>query len=301
MGLENRDYLRDEGYGNQRWRMQGHGPDVVQTLIIVNVIVYISQFFTISGADGYRYSPVEWLFELTPALVVRGQIWRLTTYDFLHARQDVFHILMNMYLFWLTGRKLQARYGWKEFLAFYLTAGILAGVGYVIWSFAFGHPNPCIGASGAVAAAMVLYAFHWPHEVWMIMGIIPIPVVWIAVLYAIFDLHPLLLEFAGQSAGGNVAHAAHVAGMIFAVLYYNQRWRILDWIPDGTSWNFRRWLRRRPKLRVHHPEQSPGLTPAQKQRMDDLLKKIQDHGQESLSAEEQRFMAEASRIIREQH
>ncbi len=62
MGLENRDYLRDDGYGHQRWGSRTHEPDIVQTLIIINVIVYITQFFTIPAAEGYRYSPIEWLF-----------------------------------------------------------------------------------------------------------------------------------------------------------------------------------------------------------------------------------------------
>ncbi|MCA9079759.1 MAG: hypothetical protein KDA58_04335, partial [Planctomycetaceae bacterium] len=66
----------------------------------------------------------------------------------------------------------------------------------------------------------------------------------------------------------------------------------------------RRWLKRKPNLRVRHPdpgESSTGspLSAREQARMDQLLQKIQDDGQDSLTAEEQQFLADASRKIRE--
>jgi hypothetical protein len=47
-------------------------------------------------------------------------------------------------------------------------------------------------------------------------------------------------------------------------------------------------LRRRPNLKVHHPDAT------KENRLDDILRKIQDQGQESLTREERRFLERTS-------
>ena len=59
-----------------------------------------------------------------PRLIADGEVWRLFTPIFLHA--TLWHLACNMLVLYWTGIRLEDRYGAKEFLAFYLLAGVSA-------------------------------------------------------------------------------------------------------------------------------------------------------------------------------
>lgn len=287
MGIQNRDYYRDDPPGRSYGSPTGSGLSVVGRIIAITVAVYVVQLVA-----GDRFTA--W-FDLDPDAIARGQLWRLSTYDFLHARHDVWHIVFNMYILYLTGRDLEARRGTREFVAFYLLAGIISGLVFLVWSVVLNDVHPAIGASGAVSAVMIVYALTYPHEVWRIWGIIPIPVWVIAALTIIFDLHPMLLQLSGEGFSDGVAHSAHIGGMVFGALYQQQNWRLLDWLPQGRG-NWRRLFRRRPKLRVHRPQPEESNFG---ERVDELLDKIAQHGEASLTDDERAVLIEASRRARE--
>src|SRR5690606_2354324 len=114
----------------------------------------------------WRSMILERWFALIPEAVLHGQIWRLTTYDFLHDTGEIWHLVFNMWLLWLAGRRVQDKYGSAEFLAFYLVAGILSGAFFMFWGMLTHSPGIAIGASGAAVAVMIVYAMNWPHEKW---------------------------------------------------------------------------------------------------------------------------------------
>src|SRR5438874_3668659 len=96
----------------------------------------------------------EW-FELDTRKVVRqGQIWRLLTHAFCHDRYSIWHIVFNMLLLYWFGGTLETMYGSREFLLFYLTAAVVAGLTFVGLDLWTGITIPGIGASGAVMAVM---------------------------------------------------------------------------------------------------------------------------------------------------
>ena len=231
-------------------------------------------------------------------MLERGQVWRLLTYAFCHDRESVWHILMNMYILYITGRRLQQYYGSREFLLFYLTAAVVSGLGFLLLNQIVGRESSvAIGASGAVTAVLIIYALRHPHEVWYIFGVIPLQVMWIAILMVIYDLHPVLLELGGQPSRDAVAHSAHLAGYLFGFLYYYNGWRLsplLDWFrwPD-----LRRLRQPRSKLKVYNPEREPSRADLD-QRVDELLQKVHEQGEASLSDKERAFLADASRNYR---
>lgn len=311
MGFESRDYARtdDRSYASpaSRWT-------VVGWLIAVNVAVYIVQCvwtqpvrdLDFPGADRLemfvpRYSVLDRWFSLDPAKILQGQLWRLTTYDFLHARENIYHILFNMMVLFYAGRKLLDRYTEREFLWLYLVSGLVSGVAYVGWQLAFREMVPAIGASGAVAAIMVVYAFHWPWDRWVIFFVLPVPAIWVAVGAAIFDLYPMLLKLGGSPVASGVAHVAHIGGMAFGYLYASNAWSLSPWFNWVTTLNP---FRRRPRLRVlrdETPERPRGNDRYERQlreQMDAILEKISTQGQASLSADEQSLLNEASRYFR---
>jgi hypothetical protein len=130
---------------------------------------------------------------------------------------------------------------------------------------------------------LILFAMNYPHQTVLFMFIIPMPMWLLAVILVVMDAYGAL----GRS--GNVAFTAHLGGAAFGYLYYRGRWQISRWIPSG---NWVSHLRPGgPKLRVHDPDEADEID----RRVNEILKKINDHGEKSLTWRERRFMQKASR------
>jgi len=238
-----------------------------------------------------RISIVEEWLQLDPRKVVfRGQVWRLVTYAFCHDREWVFHILFNMLVLFLAGVTLETMYGQREFLLFYFIAAVISGLAHVGLCFATQNMVPSIGASGACMAALMLYAIHYPRNTIRIFWFFPIEVRWIVVFYVIYDLHPVLLALAGDQLRTGVAHAAHLGGLAFGFVYWKlnlQLERYWDMLPKSRR--ARSSARRESIAPIRRSEQE-----RQDQQVDDILRKIAESGETSLTDQERRALQRAS-------
>ena len=296
MGLDSRDYARRDNRGG--WEPSsspGLFATAVSTLIVINIAVFVAQLLI----GDHR---VENWFSLYPGSVLRGQIWRLTTYDFLHSPDSVWHIIWNMYALWMAGTILEERVlGKREFIAFYLVSGVISGLAYLVWSLAMKDGHPVLGASGAVAAVVLFFALKFPHHVWHIFGIIPVPVIIIAGLTFILDLFPVLRQIGGAPPQDNVAHVAHLGGMAFGYCCYRFDWRIMSWFDSLDLHPLRAWKRWRSRrrfrvVRDEEPVKSrPNPSPSLEAELDRVLAKVHESGQDSLTEAEQAVLLEASR------
>jgi membrane associated rhomboid family serine protease len=238
----------------------------------------------------------EWFALETDKVVYSGQVWRLLTHAFCHDRTAPWHIFFNMLLLYWFGLTLESMYGSREFLLFYLTAAVFAGLAFVALDLYTGSSRPGIGASGAVMAVVMLYTWHYPHDTIRVFWVWPIEMRYIVVLYALFDLHPLLLTLAGDRVFTDVAHAAHLGGLLFGFLYAHYEWR-LEGLTERIAWP--RW-RRRPRLRIAAPPRR-GPEPERDEemsRVDEVLQKIYDSGQDSLTDEERAILQSASERLK---
>ncbi len=317
MGIYSRDYIRED-YGPRGgvWR----DANIVKWLIIVNVAVFVLQlvwpdvvvheYRDYTGNIVQEESPepaINKWFALTGATIFRGQLWRLITYEFLHDHNSPWHLFWNMFGLYLCGRKVEDHYGSREFLLFYLASGVLSGLFSITWYEAMGPSGwSAIGASGAVAAVFIVYALHWPYDVWRIMFLIPIQAMWLALIYAVSDIYPMLRDIGhymirdrveGLPPGDGVAHSAHVGGMLFALLYQKREWRVADWVPTlrWADWKRKFRVRPRTKLRVYEPRESEADF---KERVDATLQKMHEQGEASLTDDERALLMEASRRFR---
>jgi hypothetical protein len=116
----------------------------------------------------------------------------------------------------------------------------------------------------------------------MFMMLFPMPAWVLAVLLLVYDVYGAITR------SDAVAFTAHLGGAGFAYLYYRYRWRLEKWLPGG---DLLKRLKPGPKLRVHDPDDLD----ANARRMDEILKKIHEHGEASLTRSERRFMEKASR------
>ncbi len=279
MGFYDRDYQRG-GYDDHHPGVYLGGPRAMVTnLVIANVIVYIAQLLT-----GAEHSWITSTFSLHADWYRQPwQAYQLLSYGFLHDAENLWHIAMNMFVLWMFGRDVEYRYGKREFLAFYLAAIVVAGL---VWTLAE-IPNrnqslDVLGASGGVAAMVILFAMNFPHRTVLFMFVIPMPMWVLAVIVVGMD------ALGAMNRSGNVAFTAHLGGAMFGFLYYQWGWRLERWLPNRSV---AKRLRPKPKLRIVDPDQVDNTD----SRVDEILKKIQEQGQDSLTRGERRVLEQASR------
>ena len=231
---------------------------------------------------------------------------RLTADDLENEADDVnaniWHIVFNMWLLWLFGGDVEELQGRWEFLTFYLVAVVAGGVGYMAQDRLTGPIPPCLGASGAVTAVMILCAFHYPSKTILLMFVLPVPIWLLAAFQVLQDSFGLL------SGGQGVAFSVHLAGAAFAALYYNLHWRLLSFLPRFRSWSGRR---SRPRLRVFQADREderepvavagPATADVDEQleaKVDAVLAKVARTGQSSLTEMEKQILLRASEIYK---
>lgn len=245
---------------------------------------------------GRKVSVIQQWCELDTAKVVRqGQIWRLLTHAFCHDRYEIFHILINMICLYWFGPTLELMYGSREFLYFYLTAAVAAGLAFVGLDLYTGSTVPGIGASGAIMAVMMLYTMHFPTETIYVCWFFPLEMRWVMLFWLIWDLHPVLLALSGDPLYTGVAHAAHLGGLAFGFFYAKCEWNLealADRLPGLRS------DARRPRLGFSDVKQPTTPRDGEAGQIDEILQKISEFGQESLTEEEQTILLDASERLR---
>ena len=208
---------------------------VVTNLLIINILVFMAETLLPTHVSNG-------LLELGALSFWKGgdfRVWQPLTYMFLHA--DILHLLFNMYPLWMFGRALEYNLGSRNFLVYYLVCGVGAGliqlgVNWAEYAVAVSDPMvsqlavarlahaSTIGASGAVFGLLLAFGMLHPNERLILM--FP-PVVlkakWFVIIYGVIEL------LAGVNGTGNVAHFAHLGGMLFGWLllrYWKHRNRI---------------------------------------------------------------------------
>jgi membrane associated rhomboid family serine protease len=183
---------------------------VVKKLLIATCIVFVLQAFF-----GGRFT---YLFAFIPSKAVFGLMaWQFLTYMFLHG--SFLHILFNMLMLWMFGMRLELRLGSREFLSFYLTCGAGAALVHFLASFALGETQiPMIGASGAVYGILLASAMFWGEQVVYIYGIFPMKTKYMVLILGGLALWASI-SMVAKNTGGNIAHFAHLGGLLTAWLY----------------------------------------------------------------------------------
>jgi membrane associated rhomboid family serine protease len=137
---------------------------------------------------------------------------------FLHG--GLSHILFNMLALWMFGTELERVWGSRYFVKFYFVTGIGAGVLTVLFSLLpFGparqlYGSDIIGASGAIYGLLLAYALYFPDRPIYMYLLFPIPAKIFVLIFGAIAFYASL-----SGAGGGVANATHLGGLLVAYLY----------------------------------------------------------------------------------
>lgn len=214
----------------------GSMPPVVKNLLLVNVLMYIITMIT----GNFMYGNFALFYFESPLF----KPYQLVTHMFMHG--GFTHILFNMYTLYIFGCVLERVWGSQKFLFYYFVTGIGAALLHmgVMWLQLQGYiadlnagdmfaraeieallTTPTVGASGAIYGLLLAYGMLFPDNIMqLIFPPVALKAKWFVIIFGALEL---LLGLSGR--GGNVAHFAHLGGMIFGfflILYWKKNNRM---------------------------------------------------------------------------
>lgn len=208
-------------------------PAAVKHIIIINVIVMLMTLLK----EDFMYETFALFYPTSPFF----HWWQPVTHMFMHG--GFWHLIFNMYTLSIFGSVLERVWGTKKFLLFYFVTGLGAafihtGVEWLqmqswlsqaaegstaaMTSIHLLKMTPTVGASGAIYGVLMGYAMLYPDTVLsLLIPPISMKAKWFVLIFAAIEL------FTGVTGtGGNIAHFAHLGGLIFGFLliwYWKKR------------------------------------------------------------------------------
>ncbi len=235
-------------YYNRGFGM-GSIPPVTKNILVINIILFI---LTIIGETTHYYNLTQYL-GLRHPMSDYFLPYQLVSYMFMHG--GFMHIFFNMYMVVMFGKLLENIWGGKKFFIYYFVTGIgaaLFNIGIVYlryWILKEQVPDemlnqivtqgreilesnrnytnevyaklnllinmevniPTVGASGAVFGVLMAFGMLFPDaQLMLLFPPMPIKGKYIAIFALILGV---VLDFRG-----NVAHFAHLGGMVFGYI-----------------------------------------------------------------------------------
>ncbi len=207
---------------NPRNSFAGILPTVTKNIIIINGIIWLAQFVLLRRAD----IDLSQQFGLHFVGSEHFRIYQLVTYMFLHDPHSIAHVFFNMFAVFMFGRSLEQVWGSKRFLLYYMVTGIGAGLIQMLVVYLRMHTmvpaemfslvnSVTVGASGAVFGILLAFGMLFPNtQLFIIPFPFPIKAKWFVIGYGLLEL---VFGVANRS-GDNVAHFAHLGGMLFGII-----------------------------------------------------------------------------------
>src|SRR5271165_5412856 len=124
-------------FGGRRYNFDWRGfiTPGVKLIVLICTGVFVTQTFVLLIGGEHAYSWILRWFALIPGAITHllpPRIWQVFSYIFLHDPRSLWHILINMLMLWMFGRDLEAIWGKRRFLNFFVLCGVGAGVIEVI-------------------------------------------------------------------------------------------------------------------------------------------------------------------------
>ena len=278
----------------------------LRVLLIANAVVFIIALLgrgievNLGAGYGSLTDYINYYGAFMPRVPL--ELWRYVTYMFIHF--DFMHFFFNMLMLWMFGSEVAEWMGTRHFVAMYFFCGIFAAL------FSFGmcllglSNYPIIGASGALMGIFVAYYKFFPERMLLMFFIIPMKI-----KHAIWVMIALDILFA--NSGDMIAHFAHlggvVAGFIYMAIYQNGSNVLYNSPLSGLFRLFSRnpeKYNRASSSRSYRSSEEPEVLEGEvfyvdeQKRMDDILKKVEREGIQSLSESEREFLLKAGDKLR---
>lgn len=202
-------------------------PLVIKNVIIINVLMLLLTMVS----KGFMIEHFALFYPASPFF----KPYQIITHIFMHGNFG--HLLFNMYALWMFGAVLEQIWGPKRFFLYYMVTGLGAAAMHmgVQWIEASSLVNtineggataalavdkyrqlmgtPTVGASGAVYGILLAYGMLFPNNQLRLMFTpFALKAKYFVIIFAVIEL------VLGLIGGGNIAHFAHLGGMVFGFI-----------------------------------------------------------------------------------
>lgn len=224
----------------------GGTPPVVKNLIIINILMFLGMLGINSAFHLDLNRELGLYYYKSPFF----KPYQIITHMFMHG--GISHIFFNMFALWMFGRVLEQVWGSRRFFIYYIVTGLGAAfmhslvlqfelgpvIHYVkqiyeIESFspeiidrlynmsdpkakelALGMVIPTVGASGAVFGLLLAFGVLFPNtQLMLLFPPIPMRAKYFVLAYGLLELYLGITQ-----PGSNIAHFAHLGGMLFGFI-----------------------------------------------------------------------------------
>ena len=231
-------------------------PPVVKNLLIINILALLASF-ALQSSMGIDLNRTLGLYYFQSDSF---RPYQIVTHMFMHG--GLTHLFFNMFALWMFGRVLESVWGGKRFFIYYFVTGLGAAAlhtfvnfieiqsiianltpeqidmvkaeGAGLWANQQNYTNegmaalnralniPTVGASGAVFGVLLAFGMLFPNtQLMLLIPPIPIKAKYFVIIYGVIELYLGLTK-----PGSNIAHFAHLGGMLFGFLlikYWNRK------------------------------------------------------------------------------
>ena len=281
--LDDRHYMREPSFTSGQGFMPRRSATML--ILVVNGIAFLLQALL----ERFPSVDVNAHFALSLDGLKSGFLWQLITFQLMHG--GLIHLLLNGWVIYMFGREVEESLGQKNFLTLYISSGVCGGLLQCLSELIPGQiSGPVVGASAGAFGLTAAFALLYPDRILLLFFIIPMRARYLLVLSAMLSVYGII------SRGDNIAHAAHLGGMLAGVFF----------IRYAIHWKFpempRPALRKPPLVTVKaHPKADYAglkkvvpieLSPEEfvSREVDPILDKISTHGIHSLTDRERKIL-----------
>lgn len=232
------------GYGRGFFGM----PPVVKNIIMLNVLMLLIYY----GAGRVFDIDLNSILGLYFPKSEQFMPVQIVTHMFMHG--GIWHLVFNMYALYIFGQILENTWGPKRFFIYYMICGLGAALTHeTVIAFQYSHlanslspenlqavlsegtalfkqgqgftdpdmlklqlllNTPTVGASGAIFGVLLAFGVLFPNtQLLLLIPPMPIKAKWLVLGYGAIELYLALTQ-----PGSNIAHAAHLGGMLFGYI-----------------------------------------------------------------------------------
>jgi len=203
------------------------------SLLVINGLVWLLQLGVYRRLPHFRFDDY---FALSLDGLRHGYVWQLLTFQLMHG--SWMHIILNSWAIYVFGRAVEMTIGWRRMLQLYFLSGVVGGLVQMLGTWLlpglFGDAG-VVGASAGGFGLIAAFATLYPDEILFLLLFFVIPIrmraqtlLRLSVALSVFGvvqpwLAPKLPHYLGfADLFSNVAHAAHLGGIVTGCLFAGQ-------------------------------------------------------------------------------
>ena len=126
-----------------------------------------------------------------PAMILRGEVWRIVTWLFCPISTRPFTLLISLYFYYFIGTALEQTWGSGRFTMYYLI-GVVLNIAYSFIVYLITHLGIAITADYLNMSMFFAFAALYPDNRVLLFFIIPIKIKWLALLDAVYFAYAII-------------------------------------------------------------------------------------------------------------